>query len=126
MQEIKLLVCGTQTKKDYSKLVSTTLTFFYETLKQLTTEPFELIIIHGGCPDSADVYAEAWAEEQGIISKSFLANKGTYLKRNIEMVKEADCVIAYWDKYSYGTCFTIAHAVLKGIKVDIYDIKEGA
>jgi len=80
-------------------------------------------IIEGCCPDSADVYAEEWAEQNGIKVERHPAGNGSPLKRNIEMVKSNPSeTIAFWNKFSYGTCHTIATAVLMGKSVIIIDI----
>lgn len=81
-------------------------------------------IIEGCCPDSADVYAEKWAEELNIEIQHHPSTSGSYLKRNIEMCLKADLVIAFWDGYSYGTAHTIAQATMRKIPVIIYHIKE--
>jgi hypothetical protein len=116
----KLLVCGTQTKrKGYKEIV-------FGSLDRLIVKP--KLIIEGCCPDSADVYAEEWARDNQVEIKHFAATKGTFLKRNIEMVMECDSVIAFWDGFSYGTAHTIATAVSHEIPVRIvrlWDSKEG-
>jgi hypothetical protein len=74
--------------------------------------PYIFEIIEGCCSDSADQYAEEWAEQNHIPIKHFPANSGNYLKRNIEMVEACEVVVAFWDGYSYGTAHTIATAKL--------------
>ena len=118
------LVCGTR-KKGYKELV-------FETLDKLRTNEQAFYrdwqpssIIEGCCPDSADAYAEEWATENNIPLQHHPATQRNYLKRNIEMVKKADKVIAFWDGYSYGTAHTIAWGTKKYIPVLIYFIKGG-
>ncbi len=108
----KILICGTR-KKEYDNIVRSKLNFLVHSLNQ----DFE--IIEGCCPDSADQYAEDWAKENNIKVNHFPSNPGNYLKRNIEMVKTCDKVIAFWDGWSYGTCHTIATAVSLGKQVEI-------
>lgn len=120
---MRFLICGTR-KKGYEEIVE-------RKLKELFGESEEQSwnsiygsgeIIEGCCPDSADEYAEKWCEKRGIKVNHFPSNPGNYLKRNIEMVEMADMVIAFWDNFSYGTAHTIAHAVKKGIDVEVISI----
>lgn len=117
---MNLLVCGSRRSKDYKVKVFDALDKFQNDLR-LHNISSELVIIHGACPNSADVYAEEWAQKNSIITKKFPA-WDKYLLRNIEMVKEADSVLAFWDEFSYGTAHTLAHAALKGIGVKVYAI----
>lgn len=114
---MKLLVCGTRDKKmNYKKLVYSVL--------DLIVKPE--LILHGACQKSADEYAQEWAKKNNVKTKPFPGFKGTYLKRNIEMVKElqsGDSVLAFWDGWSYGTAHTVATAVLFGIEVRIVGIR---
>ena len=98
----KILICGTR-KKGYEKVVNAVLN------EEKDKKEFE--IVEGCCPNSADEYAERWAEKNKIKVHHFPSTSGNYLKRNIEMVEFADEVIAFWDKMSYGSCHTIATAV---------------
>lgn len=107
------LICGTR-KKGYKELV------FKELNKLKSNKPTS--IIEGCCPDSADEYAENWVIKRGLKIHHFPSHSGNYLKRNIEMVDLADEVIAFWDGFSYGTCHTIATAVLKNKPVKIIKI----
>jgi len=113
----KILICGTR-KKGYDNLVRAKLNSILPVYGI-----FE--IIEGCCPDSADEYAEQWVIEGTVNSEKeikvnhFPSNSGNYLKRNIEMVEQADKVIAFWDGFSYGTAHTIATAVSRGKKVEV-------
>jgi S-methylmethionine-dependent homocysteine/selenocysteine methylase len=103
---VKILVCGTRGKfKDYKKIVYEELEPYFEQFGN------KLEIVEGCCPNSADQYAEEWALEKGVKVNHFPATSGNYLKRNIEMLEEADEVIAFWDLFSYGTAHTIANAL---------------
>jgi hypothetical protein len=101
----KILVCGTR-KKGYCLFVRTN-------LNELHGKE-EIEVVEGCCPDSADAYAEEWAEENKVKVHHFPSTSGNYLKRNIEMVKLSDEVLAFWDGFSYGTAHTIATAVSLG------------
>ena len=110
---MKLLICGTRgAKLSYED--------FVKEIPGLTYSE----IIEGCCPDSPDMYAEGYAKEKGIPIKHYPANSGNYLKRNIEMVEEADAVLAFWNKYSYGTAHAIANAVMRNKKVWIVEVKK--
>lgn len=121
-RQIKLLVCGTQMKFDYSKQVKDELDKLFSKLTPSVRQEYPLHLIHGGCPDSADVYAQAWAASKNIPITRYSSNAGHYLKRNIEMVKDADYVLAFYDGFSYGTAHTVINALMKGIEVDVYPI----
>jgi hypothetical protein len=116
------LVCGSRNALSYSDLVDKTLD---QMLKNARDEYGQLdwkpeYIIEGECPCSADVYSKWWAENKGIKVMPFKAEDGEHLKRNIAMLnKKPTKVISYWNGYSYGTCFTIARAVAKGLTVII-------
>jgi len=103
---MKVLVCGTRrVGKPYNKLVD-------DALNEANKRHGELLIIEGCCKDSADEYAEQWAERHDVPIKHYPSKAGNFLKRNVEMVKEAQEVLAFWDGWSYGTAHTIAQAVL--------------
>ena len=113
---LKLLVCGTRKKSFDYNLVCYHLNKNYEQLIG------NIEIIEGCCPKSADIIAEEWAKQNKIKVNHFPSTIGNYLKRNIEMVNLADEVLCFWDKFSYGTCHTIAHAVKKGIPIKIIEV----
>lgn len=123
---MKILVCGTRAEKIRNK----TLDEKYRALvhKSLSTiDDGNLTIIEGCCPDSADQYAEEYVQLQAqaqkkISIKHHPSHEGNYLKRNIEMVKECDEVLAFWNGWSYGTSHTIAHACLNKKPVRIVSI----
>ena len=108
----KVLVCGTRGKfKDYRELV-------HDYLGGMG----EIEIIEGCCPNSADQYAEEFAKNQIYPTAKithFPGNPGNYLKRNVEMVKACDVVVAFYDGWSYGTAHTIARAVALGKEIQI-------
>jgi hypothetical protein len=111
----KLLVCGTR-NKIYKEHV-------FGVLEILTQKQKPDVIIEGCCPNSADAYAEEWANKNNVPLDHYPSTEGNYLKRNLEMIEKCDGVIAFWDGYSYGTCFVIAHAIKSGKRVVIFDIK---
>ena len=110
---MKLLVCGTRNAKYDEK----------EVLAQID-KVRPTVIIEGCCTNSADVIAEKYARlDIEVRHEHFPSNTGNYLKRNVEMVNKCDCVLAFWDGWSYGTAHTIAQAVLKGKNVAIILVK---
>jgi hypothetical protein len=122
MINMKLLVCGTRQKYfsfQYQNLVYVNI-FSYRWIEK--NMPLE--IIEGCCKRSADEYAEECVEDNDIPIHHFPANRGNYIKRNIEMVDACDEILAFWDGFSYGTAHTIATAVLKNKPVKIVDLSE--
>lgn len=68
-------------------------------------------IISGGAR-GVDALARAWAEERGLPCREIRPDYPRYgraapLKRNVEIVREADLVIAIWDGASRGTASVI-------------------
>jgi len=118
-RKIKILICGTR-KKGYGLLVRQELDKI-KLNSDVRWKDFE--IVEGCCPDSADTYAEKWAIENAIKVNHFPSKTGNYLKRNVEMVKLADTIIAFWDGWSYGTAHTIATAISLGKKVEVMLLK---
>ena len=87
----------------------------YEMLKaklDLISEKFLISLIISGGAIGADSLAEKWAKENKVPTQIFLPDwrkhgkKAGYL-RNIEIVKNADAVIAFWDGTSKGTKLSI-------------------
>ena len=115
MKILKLLVCGTR-KKGYDKIVEERLQYYFNDYDNVE-------IIEGCCKNSADEYAENYCNKlMNIKIYHYPSSSGNYLKRNIEMVKECDEVLAFWDGYSYGTAHTISQAILNNKKVKIITI----
>jgi hypothetical protein len=120
------LICGTRNKGS-KNIVFKYLNEYYWNEKALSPKGSDWkpnSIIEGCCPNSADVYAEEWANEMGINIQHHPSTSGNYLNRNIEMVKKANLVFAFWDGYSYGTAHTIAWAVNLNIPVIIIKVKQ--
>lgn len=85
-------------------------------------------IISGGAP-GVDTFAKNWAKDNDIpieiIRPKDPKVKSDYFKRNIEIVKKADKVVAFWDKSSKGTAFTVEFAIEVGKPVFILPRVEG-
>lgn len=110
----KLLVCGTRNADVTEYAIELAIKQF----------PNVELIIHGNCPDSPDMMADAVGKKLGIPIKAYPSTPGNYLWRNIEMVTEADACLACFDGFSYGTAQTIANAVLKQIPIMIIHCKK--
>lgn len=117
----KLLVCGSRRKmttydinviKQYLLIETFNNTSYLYDGEGKKCPVINLEIIEGCCPDSPDVIAEAWAKDNNLKCHHYPATSGNYLKRNIEMVEACDRVLCIWDGYSYGSCHTIANAVM--------------
>ena len=70
-------------------------------------------IVSGGAK-GIDTCAREYAKENRLKLTEFLPDykrfgRGAPLKRNLEIVAYADCVIAFWDGTSRGTKFVIDH-----------------
>jgi len=121
----KYLICGSRSKKDYKDVVFKQLNKLLKSYRTYIDDWKPECIIEGECEDSADIYSKEWAKENNIEVKPFPSEKGKYLKRNIEMVKLADEVIAFWDGFSYGTAHTVAQAILHSKPVTLIKISKG-
>ena len=117
------LICGTREKFN-QEFVSQKLDKLIWNNRALCKDWKPNSIIEGCCPESADMWTEKWAEKNGVEIQHHPSTAGNYLKRNIEMCKKTNLVIAFWDGYSYGTAHTIAQATMRKIPVIIYHISE--
>jgi len=119
----KWLICGTR-RKNYKELCIKKLEEIYQQKRNLQPKNSEWkpTIIEGCCPNSADEYAEEWAKKHEINIEHYPSQKGEYLERNIEMIRNATLIIAFWDGYSYGTSMVIAQATMRRIPTIIIKI----
>ena len=129
MRKGKWLVCGSRIKNNpkYKEVVFRELNRIYGMYQELIDKGLWKLecIIEGECPNSADVYAKAWANQNNIPVKPFPSTKGNYLTRNTEMVMELvddDELLAFWNGYSYGTAQTISQAIMQGRTVTVIDL----
>jgi hypothetical protein len=100
---MKLAVVGSRGFNDYEILKSK--------LDLISEKILVSLIISGGAI-GADSLAEKWAKEKNIPTQIFLPDWKKYGKRagylrNIEIVKNADIVIAFWNGESKGTKLSI-------------------
>ena len=88
-------------------------------LPEETTE-----IVSGGAK-GVDTYAREYALAKGIKLTEFLPEynrygRGAPLKRNLQIIDYADCVLAFWDGQSRGTKFVIEHCKAQGKPVRVF------
>lgn len=81
-------------------------------------------VVSGGAP-GVDWLGEHWADERLIPIKRFPANwnkfgKAAGMKRNAQMAKYADALVAIWDGTSAGTRAMIRMAKEHGLKTYIH------
>ena len=98
-KDFRVVVAGSRNFNDYEKL-SSELDKFLMGKKNVT--------IISGTANGADKMGERYAKEHGIKIEQFPAEWGIYHKgagpiRNLQMVKAADAVVAFWDNQSSGT-----------------------
>jgi hypothetical protein len=67
----------------------------------------ELMLVSGACPKGPDYFAELWAKKRGVPILLFPADwskgKSAGFKRNADIIRAADAVVAFWDGKSNGT-----------------------
>lgn len=90
--------------------------------------PKETIEIVSGCAKGIDTVANEYAKEHQIKLAEFLPEykkfgKSAPLKRNIQIIKYSDYVLAFWDGISHGTKFTIDNCKKYNIPIKIIIIK---
>lgn len=95
--------------------------------------PKEITTLVSGGARGIDSCAENWAKENKIPTKIFLPQYEKYgrtapLLRNITIVKNSDYILAFWDKKSRGTVFTLKKCKEFGVPFKVYipsDYEEG-
>lgn len=122
MALFRVIIAGTRHFNDYPLLKS----YADKVLSQKVKEGFEIVILSGHCY-GADILGERYARERKYSCRIYPALWSEYgmsagHKRNKQMVKEADALIAFWDGESTGTLSTINYAKEKGIaaRVKLY------
>lgn len=88
-------------------------------LPEETTE-----IVSGGAK-GVDTCAREYALANGLKFTEFLPEynrygRGAPLKRNLQIIDYADCVLAFWDGQSRGTKFVIEHCKAQGKPVRVF------
>lgn len=115
---MKLAIVGTRTFDDYDVFKET----LNDYLKKKKITPTR--VISGGA-DGVDSMAERWAKENDIVTTIHYPDWKTHGKaagplRNTLIVKDADGVIAFWDKKSHGTKDSINKAKEKNKLLNVF------
>ncbi len=81
-------------------------------------------IISGGAK-GVDTSAREYAIAQGLPLREFFPEYSRYgksapLKRNLQIISQADLVLAFWDGASRGTRFVIDHCRKMGVPVQVW------
>ena len=84
----------------------------------------KLEIVSGGAK-GVDTCAREYALANGLKLTEFLPEynrygRGAPLKRNLQIIDYADCVLAFWDGQSRGTKFVIEHCKAQGKPVRVF------
>lgn len=97
----------------------------------------DISVVLSGKAAGADSCGEKWAKEQNVPIESYPAawhvkrgdrivyDKGAGYKRNEQMAKRADRLIAFWDNHSSGTCHMILLAHTYKLDVHVFLFKAG-
>lgn len=114
---MKVAVVGSRTFHDYNLLKDT-----------LDGLDFKIDLIVSGGAKGADSLAEKYASERGITTKIYYANWNLYgksagFRRNYDIVKDSDALVAFWDGESVGTKHSInlAERLEKRVIVKIFE-----
>lgn len=115
----KVAVVGSRTFDDKNRLY-----------RILTKNRDRIKLIISGGAKGADSLAVEWAKDYGMPYLVFPAlwhdpdtgehNKGAGFKRNVDIVRQADMVLAFWDGESRGTKHTIEMSEQLGKPVRIF------
>jgi hypothetical protein len=91
-------------------------------------------IVSGGCKDSADELAHEWCKKTGVPILIFYAawydtetgllDRGAGFRRNWDIIRQCDKVLAFWDQKSNGTRHSIEIARSLNKTVKIIDISQ--
>lgn len=114
----RVIIAGSRNFNDYDLLKSVC-----DELLSLKVNSHEIVII-SGTAYGADKLGEQYADEYGFKVERYPADWGTYGKsagyrRNEEMAKIADALIAFWDGESKGTMHMINLAERYNLQVHI-------
>ena len=124
---MKLAVVGSREFDDKERLFS---------ILNKINEKHRIEYIVSGGAKGADEMSMEWCKEYGKPIKIFYPNwhplvaggqrvyfKGAGMKRNVQIVEEADFLIAFWDRESKGTKLSIDLCEEKKVKYHIYDFE---
>lgn len=118
---MKVIIAGSRDFNDYERL--------YQFCDRILSKQSTVQVV-SGTARGADRLGEQYAEEKGYEIKYFPANWDKYgksagYKRNEEMAKYADALIAFWDDKSKGTKHMINLARNHNLKIAICHYKLG-
>ena len=87
--------------------------------------PYGTVEIISGGAKGIDTVARDYAIGNKIKLTEFLPNyklygRGAPIKRNIEIIENADIVLAFWDGISHGTKYVIDNCKKRNIPVKVY------
>ncbi len=87
--------------------------------------PEETMEIVSGGAKGIDTCAREYANAKGLKLTEFLPDykrygRGALLKRNLQIIDYADCVLAFWDGQSRGTKFVIEHCKAQNKPIRIF------
>lgn len=117
MSEFRVIIAGGRDFNDYDLLED-----FCD--QCLASKDRSEVITLSGKARGADTLGEKYARHRGFRTRYFPADWDRYgkmagMKRNMEMIENADALIAFWDGKSKGTAHVIREAKLAGLKVRI-------
>ena len=109
---MKIIIAGSRSISDYEILKTA-----------IALSGFEISTVVSGHARGVDYLGELWARKNKIPVQIFLPDWNTYgksagIRRNIEMAKNADGLIALWDGRSKGTEHMIR--IAKDYKLKVY------
>ena len=99
MEKIKLAIVGSRTFDDQS---------LFDKIMSKLEEKYEIEMVISGGAKGADSFGENWADNHNIEKKIFYPDWEKYGKRagflrNIDIIKNCDVCVAFWDRKSHGT-----------------------
>lgn len=114
---MKVIIAGSRSITKYSYV-----------LRAIRESNFEITEVVSGTANGVDRLGETYANLKQIPCERFPADWNNYGKyagprRNNEMAKYADALIAVWDGHSSGTKNMIELARKWGLKIFVYEVK---
>ena len=120
---MKIIIAGSRDITDYSIIESG--------MKKIKEKYLKDVLPHGltilsGCARGVDTLAIQWAETHNADVHKYPANwshfgKSAGYRRNDQMAKHGDLLVAFWDKKSKGTKHMIECAQDKKIPVEVFE-----
>lgn len=114
---MRVVIAGSRSISDYNILETA-----------IVMSEFEITKVISGHARGVDRLGELWARKHKIPVQIFLPDwdrwgKSAGIRRNVEMLKVADGLIALWDGTSRGTKHSIDKAREMGLKVFVMEIR---